>query len=126
MRKINFHYIIGRSLIKERYQAAVDKGTHHIGDLNMLFQFLVNDVCLVYPDSDAVKEMDQSDVMFDFVDQIVGHSDFRPSKDFIIHLGEMGFDNLHYRLVCKYHIAFETHEFRRFQQEARNLMTLIR
>lgn len=126
MRTVNVSLLIQRSLLNERLRQAQEREIALQADLNVLIQLLVNDGCLVYPEHDIVKEYDQSEEMFAFLNNVCQNSQHKLAKDLIIQLGMLGFDNLHYRLVCEWHQAFSASEFFKFQDEARNLMTLIR
>lgn len=118
--------IIKRSLLHERTFEKILAGETIMVDVSVLFQMLMSDAALVFPDEDPVAVFDQSPFVFEYVDKLCSHSNIKSAKDLIINLGRMGFDNLHYNLVCKWHIAFSSFEIKNFQQEARTLMTLIR
>lgn len=118
--------IIKRSLLHEQVYKKVLANETIVADVSMLVQLMVGDAALVFPDADCVKEFDQSSVVSEYIDEICAHCDIRTAKRLIIDLGRLGFDNLHYNLICKWHMAFSLSETKAFQEEARNLMVLIR
>lgn len=118
--------IIKRSLLHERTREAIQAKQYITVDLGFLFQLMMGDAALVFPDTDIVSEFDNSPMVLEYADELCVNSTAKIAKEFIIHLGQLGFDNLHYNLVCKWHLAFSSFEIKKFQQEAQNLMTLIR
>ena len=117
---------VKRSLLHEQVYKKVLANETILADVTMLFQLMVGDAALVFPDTDCVSEFDQSPAVLEYIDQICAHCDIRTAKRFIIGLGRLGFDNLQYNLVCKWHMAFSLSETKEFQTEARNLMVMIR
>lgn len=119
--------IIKRSLLHERTFRQIAANENIIyADLDFLFQMMMGDAALVFPDVNHVAEFDKSEYVLEYVDTLCAHADAKTAKSFIINLGRLGFDNLHYNLVCRWHPAFSKFEIAKLQQEAQNLMTLIR
>lgn len=118
--------IVYRSLLHERTHREIQNSETINCNVSILFQLMVGDAAAVFPDADHTAIFDQSPFILDYVDKICAQSDHRSAKEFIVDLGYLGFYNLHYNLVCKWHQAFSKYEFQKLQEEARNLMVLIR